>query len=518
MGPQKNDTRTKRLLEVIEGLEARLAECEETLRAIREGEVDAVVVSGTRGDQVFTLSGSESVYRLIFETMHEAALTVSFDGRIQFCNRQFSNFVGTPQEKIIGRHIADFVQPELRGGLGSLLERSRANAVMQRLVFCCAGTMPVPAHISATLLRQPEGDSICIVATDLTELETSADLLRRLRLQQEALQEREELLRRIFDQSLMGIAVISRDNRISRSNAEFQRMLGYSETELQTMVLTAFYPEEDLAADFVQIRSLTSGETDLYVSDKQFFRRDGSSVWLHVIVQPIKNEEEQVITFLVLLADITERKQAEETLTQSLKEKEILMREIHHRVKNNLNILSSLLHLESDKLPDDASRQVFINAQTRIQSMKAIYDQLNRSTEIESVNLSKYVRDLSDMLAKTYIADRRNIRLTTNLASVQLDVKRAISLGIILNELITNAIKHAFPAGGAGNIDIELADSGGLIDLIIADNGVGLPEGFNIETADSLGWKLVSMLSDQLQARLSIINENGTKIEVIFSA
>src|SRR5512138_640060 len=113
MSPKKSDSRSKQeLLDEIEELRARLAESEETLRAIREGEVDAIVVSGSRGEQVFSLSGSESVYRLIFETMHEAAFTVSTDGRILYSNRQFCRFIGASQEKIMGRQLHEFVLPE----------------------------------------------------------------------------------------------------------------------------------------------------------------------------------------------------------------------------------------------------------------------------------------------------------------------------------------------------------------------------------------------------------------------
>jgi PAS domain S-box-containing protein len=165
--------------ENIDELRRRLDEAEETLRAIREGEVDAIVVSGKRGDLVYSLSGAEQIYRLIVETMREAALTVALDGTILFCNHQFSQFLGLPQEKILGHALGEFVDPAQAFSLPGLIARSKRESVKQRLVFRSEGQPPVPAHISANVLNQPDGVSICIVATNLTELETSAEMLRR---------------------------------------------------------------------------------------------------------------------------------------------------------------------------------------------------------------------------------------------------------------------------------------------------------------------------------------------------
>lgn len=162
----------------IAALRARLAEAEGTLQAIREGEVDAVVVSGSRGDRVFSLTGAESVYRQITETMSEAAFILSLDGRILFCNRQFSVLVRTPQEQVISRRLHDFVPAGRRNEMDALLAKSRAGLVRQRVLFQSADGSITPAHISAAVLRTPDGPNICCVATDLTELEESASRLR----------------------------------------------------------------------------------------------------------------------------------------------------------------------------------------------------------------------------------------------------------------------------------------------------------------------------------------------------
>ena len=172
----KRDTATiLKLQEENAELRRKLDEAEETLTAIREGEVDAIVVSGDGGDRVFSLTGAEQVYRLIVETMKEAALTVALDGTILFCNRQFEQFVGLPQEKILGHALLEFVAPEQSSTIPDLIARSVTQSVKGRLVFQTEGRPPVPAHISANVLNQQDGVSVCIVATDLTELEKSTD-------------------------------------------------------------------------------------------------------------------------------------------------------------------------------------------------------------------------------------------------------------------------------------------------------------------------------------------------------
>src|SRR5512143_3154181 len=158
----------QQLLHEIEDLRAQLAEAQETLRAIREGEVDAIVVSGAKGEQIFSLVGAESVYRLIVETMKEAAFTVTFDGKILYCNLQFGELIRRPLEQIVGHSLQEFVAPQDQQAVESLLAISHERPVKQRIMFKHVDGAQVPAHLSANVLNQPDALSICVVATDLT--------------------------------------------------------------------------------------------------------------------------------------------------------------------------------------------------------------------------------------------------------------------------------------------------------------------------------------------------------------
>ncbi len=216
------------------------------------------------------------------------------------------------------------------------------------------------------------------------------------------------------------------------------------------------------------------------------------------------------------LRDITPRKKAEIALMESLKQKELLMIELQHRVKNNLGIISSLLSLEMPKLQDESARAVFMNARTRILSMSGIYEQLYSSGNLQSVNLAQYINDLANKLIKTYSVRNRNISLITNLAEIQLDLRRSVPLGLILNELITNVLKYAYPDGSGGSITIDLVRENEKVTLILADDGVGLPEGFSINSADTMGLSLVKMLVSQIKGWLYVDGKKGTRVSVSF--
>lgn len=206
-------------------LRARLEEAEEALRAIREGEVDAIVVSGKKGDQVFSLSGADSVYRLIVETMKEAALTIAFDGTVLFSNSQFADLIHTPHEKILGKRLSEFVCQEKSDDLAAMIRRSQTESVKQYLLFKSAQGSLVPAHISANVLHRPDGVSICIVATDLTELETSTEMLGQLRIQREALGRSEQRYRQLAEdlESRVQERTAELSKTVDRLNEEIQR-------------------------------------------------------------------------------------------------------------------------------------------------------------------------------------------------------------------------------------------------------------------------------------------------------
>ncbi|OHD69528.1 MAG: hypothetical protein A2W19_00520 [Spirochaetes bacterium RBG_16_49_21] len=250
---------------------------------------------------------------------------------------------------------------------------------------------------------------------------------------------------------------------------------------------------------------------------KQIELRKKSSVILDTTIVPIKDVHGRVTGAIIQHINITGRKQVQKALERSIAEKDILLKELQHRVKNNLNVISSLFGLEMDKLSDNQTIQVFINAQSRIRSMSAIYEQLYSSTSLDSVDLDIYIKELAVSLFETYAVDIGAVKLATSIVKIKLDIKRAVPLGLILNELIMNALKHAYPDNKKGTISVKLGSSDSTIELCVSDDGVGFPAGFNPDTAGSMGLRLVRMLANQIDGELSIESRGGIKASVRFT-
>jgi two-component sensor histidine kinase len=202
---------------------------------------------------------------------------------------------------------------------------------------------------------------------------------------------------------------------------------------------------------------------------------------------------------------------SEQVARGSLREKEVLLKEIHHRVKNNLQVISSLLNLQARYLPDPAAREIFRASQHRVQSIALVHEKLYQSADLSHVDFNDYTTSLLDNLFETFDAGERGISKTIDVGAIRLSVDVAIPCGLIVNELVTNALKHAFPGGRAGTVRVILREGpDGALDLTVGDDGVGLPEGIDPRKTSSLGLDLVFTFADQLDAAVEIGRRGGT--------
>jgi len=208
---------------------------------------------------------------------------------------------------------------------------------------------------------------------------------------------------------------------------------------------------------------------------------------------------------------------SEEALRASLHEKDVLLKEIHHRVKNNMQVISSLVSLQADGSTDETVREVLRDVTYRVRSMALVHEKLYQSADLAHIDFAEYTRGLLGYLWRAHGAAAATVRLNLDLAAVSLPVDTAVPCGLILNELAGNALKHAFPEREEGEVTVSLHNSEeGCITLSVADNGVGLPEGLDWRQANSLGLRLVQMLSGQVGATVEARNNGGTRFEIVF--
>jgi two-component sensor histidine kinase len=213
-----------------------------------------------------------------------------------------------------------------------------------------------------------------------------------------------------------------------------------------------------------------------------------------------------------------ERRRAEEQIKASLREKEVLLQEIHHRVKNNLQIISSLLSLQSSYIQDPQASAIFQDSQNRVRSMALIHEKLYQSENLARIDFGEYLHNLAIFLFRSYKSDSSVIALKIQTDGIYLNVDLAVPCGLIVNELVSNALKHAFAPGQAGEIRIELSqDASGQYVLKIGDNGVGIPPEMDFRHTESLGLRLVNTLANQLDGHVELDRRRGTEFKVTFT-
>ena len=215
---------------------------------------------------------------------------------------------------------------------------------------------------------------------------------------------------------------------------------------------------------------------------------------------------------------MTESKIAEQTIRASLKEKEVLLRELYHRTKNNMQVISSLIGLKSASIKDTEMINILHEMRNRIQTIALVHQKLYQSQNLSRVDLEEYITDLVHLLANSYLAEISNVTFTLNLENVNVLIDTAVPIGLIINELISNSFKHAFPGNRAGNICVQLRKlEQETIELIISDNGVGVPDGFDFMSNNTLGMQLFNTIAvDQLMGDIKIDSDHGLKFTIHF--
>ncbi len=332
---------------------------------------------------------------------------------------------------------------------------------------------------------------------------------------EKVLRESEEKFRSIFDNANDGILIAGiPTKKFCGANKTICGMLGYEREELLGLGVEEIYPDRDLSRIIEDFAKLAGGEKTI-AENLPVLRKDGTVFYADVSSSVITLEDEQCV--IGVFRDITERRQAEERLRASLREKEILLKEVHHRVKNNLQVVASMLQLQSAYITDEDAKRSFEESQQRVESMSIIHEKLYQSKDLARIDFREYMESVVSNLITLNSPPNEEVKITLDIEGISLDINRSIPCGLILNELITNSLRHAFTDGREGEIVIGMHyHGGGRIRLTVSDNGIGFPDGVDFRKTKSLGMQLVMALVKQIDGAIDMEACTGTCFRIAF--
>jgi PAS domain S-box-containing protein len=354
------------------------------------------------------------------------------------------------------------------------------------------------------------GDELANLSKAINNMLASLDLSR------QKLHESESRYHAIVEDQSELISRFRSDGSMAFTNEAFRRYFGMDGQPWPVESFLRLLPPAARGDVDGLLRSLTAGEPAGVL--ECCCDVEGNARWLQWSFRAIFDRQGQVAEYQAVGRDITELKRNEEQIKASLKEKDALLKEIHHRVKNNLQIISSILSLQEAKVEDAACREILADSRNRIKSMALIHEKLYGSRELSSIDFAEYITSLLSHLSRSYGGNYGRVAARADVTDVALNLDIAIPLGLIVNELVTNSFKHAFPADASGEIFVELHRAeGGKYLLVVGDNGVGMPADFDITCTPSLGLQLVQALAQQINSQVTVEHGKGTVFKIIFS-
>jgi PAS domain S-box-containing protein len=466
------------------------------------------------------LKESEEKFREIFNKANDMiSLNVmnndGLPGKFLEVNQVASDRLGYTRNELLKMSPPEIVAPEnrsqMQGNAAKLLEKGHNTF---EIFHITKDGIKIPVEINNHLINY-KGQKICLaISRDITERKSAEEDLRLSQIR----------LANAMDLANLANWELDAHNQMFIFNDKFYSMLGTSlDIEGSYSIPIAHYIKEYVHPEDAQF--ITEGmKKSLEIQEPTFgtefehriIRRDGEIRYMAIHIRVIPPTESKNARIFGAVQDVTEHKIAENKLKESLEEKEMLLKEIHHRVKNNLMVISSLLNLQSRYIKDKEALDIFKESQNRAKSMALIHERLYRSTDLKKIDFGDYIHTLATDLFRTYISDPSLINLKMNLENVMVDINTTVPLGLIVNELVTNSMKHAFPKGAQGDINIEFYKKEDVFTLIVSDTGVGFPEDLDFRNTASLGLQLVNNLVSQIDGEITLDKSYGTEFKITF--
>ncbi len=451
------------------------------------------------------LRQSEERFRSLFDDAPVGYHVLDTEGRITNINRTELHMMGYERAEMIGQPIWQFVvEPESRAATLAKLSGKLLPGTTFERTFRRKDGSTFPVYVEDVLLKLPDGR--------IAGMRSTIQNIAKHKEAEVRLHESEERYRLLIENAAEVIAVIQ-DGAIKFTNFQAETLTGYSRRELLGKSILDLVMQEDRERAFTnhQLRSKSQPlpqDATMY----RIQRKDGSIRWVEVRATVISwGGSPAALNFYT---DISQRKKAEEALEGALQEKSALLNELQHRIKNSLTMITGLIGLESERTDVEAARTILHNLRDRVNSVTRLYALMHQTGEVQKIRLEDYFGHIVRSLSETYIRGKSDIQITERYEPVQIDAKSAAPCGLLLNELVTNALKYAFPGGRRGNVTIEVHQNG--VDLIItvSDDGVGPPPDFSLQQPGGFGMRIIQLLAEQLDGHVTFTRTDRTTFSI----
>ena len=452
---------------------------------------------------------TEQKYQRLFENANDGIFMMQGDEFVE-CNEQVLNIYGcSSRSEILGKTPIDF-SPEYQPD-GEKSSKKAARKIQNALngepqVFewkhIKKNGTPIDAEVSLNKLELGNKIYVQAIVRDLTEQKKA----------QEKLKKNEQLFRNLFLQAPSAMVMVDTENKVSKINESFEQLFGYSEEEVLDQNL-----DEILASDEDAPKMSEEGlQGKRFLTDIKRYTKEGEELDLLLSIIPVHLDGEPIAGFGIYV-DISEQKEYERKLKKSVHEKRVLLEEIHHRVKNNLAIVSGLLQMQVMSVDDERLSNYLQNSQLRIQSMSIVHEMLYQSKTLSDIEMESYIEKLVRVIANTLEPGDKDITVNVTSEDFRLNINQAIPCALIVNELVTNSFEFAFENKDSGKIDVMMSKDDNIIRLKVQDDGVGLPENFEEMRKTSLGMSLIDNLTKQLETEIEIESGDwGSAFEFVF--
>jgi PAS domain S-box-containing protein len=449
---------------------------------------------------------SISSYQDLFNSISDAIYLLDKEGFIIEANDGLENTFGYNKSEVVGKHTKVLAPP-------GKYDPDRIKEIIEDAFKGITGKYEgwgrkkngeiIPTEFLVNTGNYFGDEVLIVIERDISDRKES----------EEALKQREGLLSKLFNSSPIGIALLNEHHEVEMVNDGFEQLFGYRENELKGLELDKLIvPEKrhELAL------SLTESERVQEVTERRV-RKDGTILDVIIYAVPVVVDK-SIVGIYGIYVDITDRRQAEESVRRSLKEKEMLLAEVHHRVKNNLAVITGLLELQSYSAENDHAKRILKDSQMRVNSIAMVHEKLYQTENFSEIDINQYFGELAAIIQKTMERSETKVQIDLDIATINLPIIQAIPCGLLLNEIITNSYKHAFEGREEGSISVCLTkDSEKKIRLIIKDDGIGLPEHSEPSIHSSLGMTLIKTLAKQLNSSFDFRTEDGAVFEFEFS-